>query len=95
MNKYVLKSMIEKTIAKVTQRRRELERERKFQTINIEVKEIYYKIYDYLMQCYYELLKDINSCKETIYQYGYVYDKMEMVEDVYVDYLDLVTELYL
>lgn len=95
INKYVFKSMIENTIFKVQSKRFELEMNRKFQTINIEVKEMYYKLYDYLIQCYYELLKDISNTKETIYTYGYVYDKMELVEDVYVDYLDLMKELYL
>ena len=53
MNKYVLKSMIEKTIIKATKRRKILERDRKFQTMNIEVKEMYYKLYDYLLENYY------------------------------------------
>ena len=74
--------------------RKNVEMDRRFVTIPIEVKETFYKLYDYALELNYKVINDIRMTKGDNYECLELHDKYIFVEDCFIDFCILLIENY-
>lgn len=95
MKKDMIKSIIERSIEDKINIRRNLEMDRLFQTrVAFEVKETFYRIYDYALELNYKVLADIKATKDNEYKCEELYDLYAIADDMFVDFVILLIDNY-
>ena len=87
MRKIILHNLINECIKDKKKIRQTLEENREFQRlVPMQVKEVWYQLYDASLEQSYKLLKDISQCKSEVYNVNNeIYQDYQELDDIFID----------